>query len=100
MSKSVLDRINYFVALITEFAKAHHISTSQAYRILALIVMFSVCGHVSAQTMNKKACAAELARITDVPYLPELSGDSLYTGWGNNLYVADEFMRGQSEKKP
>ncbi|MBO7623920.1 MAG: DUF3791 domain-containing protein [Bacteroidales bacterium] len=31
MSKSVLDRINYFVALITEFAKAHHISTSQAY---------------------------------------------------------------------
>ena len=31
MSKSVLDWINYFVALITEFAKAHHISTSQAY---------------------------------------------------------------------
>ncbi|MBO7623923.1 MAG: hypothetical protein J6S82_01290 [Bacteroidales bacterium] len=47
-------------------------------RIFALMVMFSVCGHVSAQTMNKKACAAELARITDVPYLPELSGDSLY----------------------
>ena len=36
-------------------------------RIFALMVMFSVCGHVSAQTMNKKACAAELARITDVP---------------------------------
>ena len=34
MSKSVLDRINYLVALITEFAKAHHISTPQAYEYL------------------------------------------------------------------
>ena len=34
MSKSVLDRINYLVALITEFASAHQISTSQAYDYL------------------------------------------------------------------
>ena len=34
MSKSVIDRINYLVALITEFAAAHHISTSQAYEYL------------------------------------------------------------------
>lgn len=34
MSKSVLDRINYFVALITEFATLHHISTSEAYEYL------------------------------------------------------------------
>jgi len=34
MSKSVLDRINYIVALITEFATAHHITTQQAYLYL------------------------------------------------------------------
>ncbi len=34
MSKNVLDKINYFVALITEFASAHGISTQQAYRYL------------------------------------------------------------------
>ncbi|MBO7572863.1 MAG: DUF3791 domain-containing protein [Bacteroidales bacterium] len=34
MSKSVIDRINYIVALITEFAAAHHITTQQAYRYL------------------------------------------------------------------
>lgn len=34
MSKTILDRINYFVALISEFAAAHHISTSQAYEYL------------------------------------------------------------------
>lgn len=34
MSKSVLDRINYLVALITEFATAHNISTTQAYEYL------------------------------------------------------------------
>lgn len=34
MSKSVLDRINYLVALITEFATFHHISSSQAYEYL------------------------------------------------------------------
>ncbi len=34
MSKSIIDRINYFVALITEFATAHHITTQQAYQYL------------------------------------------------------------------
>lgn len=34
MSKAVLDRINYFVALITEFATHHHISTTEAYEYL------------------------------------------------------------------
>lgn len=34
MSKNTLDKINYFVALITEFAKAHQISTSQSYEYL------------------------------------------------------------------
>ena len=34
MSKSVLDMINYIVALITEFAAAHNISTQQAYEYL------------------------------------------------------------------
>ena len=34
MSKSIIDKINYFVALITEFATAHQISTQQAYRYL------------------------------------------------------------------
>ena len=34
MSKSILDRINYIVALITEFAKAHGITTQQAYKYL------------------------------------------------------------------
>lgn len=34
MSKSLIDRINYFVALITEFARAHQLTTSQAYAYL------------------------------------------------------------------
>ena len=34
MSKSIIDKINYIVALITEFATAHQISTQQAYRYL------------------------------------------------------------------
>lgn len=34
MSKSVIDRINYIVALITEFATAHHITTQQSYLYL------------------------------------------------------------------
>ena len=34
MSKTILDRINYFVALISEFAAAHQISTTQAYEYL------------------------------------------------------------------
>lgn len=34
MSKSIIDRINYIVALITEFATAHHITTQQAYQYL------------------------------------------------------------------
>ena len=34
MSKSTLDRINYIVALITEFATAHDISLQQAYKYL------------------------------------------------------------------
>ena len=34
MSRNTLDKINYFVALITEFATAHQISTSQAYEYL------------------------------------------------------------------
>ncbi|MBQ9418335.1 MAG: DUF3791 domain-containing protein [Bacteroidales bacterium] len=34
MSKSAIERIDYIVALITEFAAAHGISTSQAYRYL------------------------------------------------------------------
>ena len=40
--------------------------------------MFSICNHDFAQTMDKRTCAEEMARITDVPYIPELSGDSLY----------------------
>ena len=34
MSKSTLDIINYIVALITEFAKAHGITSQQAYKYL------------------------------------------------------------------
>ena len=34
MSKSIIDKINYIVALITEFAVTHQISTQQAYRYL------------------------------------------------------------------
>lgn len=34
MSKTILDRINYMVALISEFATAHNISTRQAYLYL------------------------------------------------------------------
>lgn len=34
MSNNTIDKINYFVALITEFATAHQISTSQAYEYL------------------------------------------------------------------
>lgn len=34
MSKAVIDKINYIVALITEFAAAHNISTQQAYEYL------------------------------------------------------------------
>ncbi|MBQ6084181.1 MAG: DUF3791 domain-containing protein [Bacteroidales bacterium] len=34
MSKHVIDKINYIVALITEFASAHRISTQQAYQYL------------------------------------------------------------------
>ena len=47
-------------------------------KIFAIIVLFSICNHDFAQTMDKRTCAKELARITDVPYIPELSGDSLY----------------------
>ena len=47
-------------------------------KIFAIIVLFSICNHDFAQTMDKRACAEEMARITDVPYIPELSGDSLY----------------------
>ena len=34
MSKPVIDRINYMVALITEFAKSKGLSTQQAYNYL------------------------------------------------------------------
>lgn len=34
MSKHVIDKINYIVALITEFASVHRISTQQAYQYL------------------------------------------------------------------
>lgn len=34
MSKTMIDKINYIVALITEFAVAHNISTLQAYEYL------------------------------------------------------------------
>lgn len=34
MSKGTLDKINYIVALITEFALAHKITTQEAYRYL------------------------------------------------------------------
>lgn len=34
MSKGVLDKLNYLIALISEFAKAHNISTVQAYDYL------------------------------------------------------------------
>lgn len=35
MCKSILDRLNYMIALISEFAAAHHISTQQAYLYLS-----------------------------------------------------------------
>ena len=31
MSRARLNRLNYIIALITEFADAHHISSQQAY---------------------------------------------------------------------
>lgn len=34
MSKSILDRLNYLIALVSEFAAAHHISAQQAYLYL------------------------------------------------------------------
>lgn len=34
MSKSTLDLINYIIALVTEFAKAHNIHTQEAYLYL------------------------------------------------------------------
>ncbi len=34
MSKSVIDRINYLIALISEFAKAHGLPIQQAYTYL------------------------------------------------------------------
>lgn len=34
MSKSVKDRLNYLIALISEFAAAHHLSLQQAYLYL------------------------------------------------------------------
>ncbi|MBP5366777.1 MAG: DUF3791 domain-containing protein [Bacteroidales bacterium] len=34
MTKSIRDKIDYIVALITEFAVAHNISTQQAFRYL------------------------------------------------------------------
>lgn len=34
MSKTIIDRINYMVALINEFALTHHISPQQAYLYL------------------------------------------------------------------
>lgn len=34
MSKKLLDKLNYLIALISEFAKAHHLSTQQAYDYL------------------------------------------------------------------
>ncbi len=43
-----------------------------------LIIIFSLCSHVSAQTAKKAKVARKIAHITDVPYIPELSGDSSY----------------------
>ncbi|MCQ2323241.1 MAG: DUF3791 domain-containing protein [Paludibacteraceae bacterium] len=34
MSKSIKDRLNYLIALISEFAVAHHLSLQQAYLYL------------------------------------------------------------------
>ena len=34
MSKAIIDRINYIIALISEFADAHHITAQQAYEYL------------------------------------------------------------------
>ncbi len=34
MSKSVLDKLDYLIALISEFAKAHNLSSVQAYDYL------------------------------------------------------------------
>ena len=34
MSKSVKDRLDYFIALITEFAKVHYLTSQQAYLYL------------------------------------------------------------------
>ena len=31
MNRSALNKLNYIIAFITEFAKAHHISMQQAY---------------------------------------------------------------------
>ena len=46
--------------------------------LIVIILLFSSYYNVSAQTANKTKIAREIAHITDVPYIPELSGDSSY----------------------
>lgn len=46
---------------------------------IALTILFSLLFYgISAQTMKKECCAKEITKITSVPYIPELSGDSIY----------------------
>ena len=46
--------------------------------LIVIILLFSSYYNVSAQTANKTKIAREIEHITDVPYIPELSGDSSY----------------------
>mgnify|MGYP003424500678 CR=1 FL=1 len=46
---------------------------------IALTILFSLLFYgISAQTMKKECCAKEITKITSVPYVSELSGDSIY----------------------
>ena len=41
-------------------------------------VLFLLSSYTTAQTVNDDECIKELALVKDVPYSPELSGDSIY----------------------
>lgn len=46
--------------------------------LIVLLLLFPSYYNVSAQAAEKTRVAREITHITDVPYLPELSGDSAY----------------------
>ena len=45
---------------------------------VAFSALFLFCGYATAQTVKDSGCAKGLAAVKDVPYSPELSGDSNY----------------------